>query len=123
MYFKTGCIYHFKPCKSSFPVKNKYAICMSEEKNWFYLINSCSETPPIRPYSHEKGLVIILNEFQVKPLSHKSYLNVKKLITISSDDYDECREYEKVSNKVWLEIRKLCLDKLPKHITDIIFKK
>lgn len=91
---------------------------MCGERGWFYLINSCDDK---RPYDYEKALSVIFNEFQVEPLKHKSYINVKKLITIGFDDYDECREYEKVSNMIWLSIRELCLQKQPKHITDVIF--
>lgn len=118
MSFKTGYIYHFKPCRTSYPVKNKYAICMSGECGWFFLINSCDDK---RPYDYEKDLSVIFNEFQVEPLKHKSYINVNKLKTIGIDDYDECQEYKKVSNMIWLKIRGLCLQKLPKRITDVIY--
>lgn len=91
---------------------------MCGERGWFYLINSCDDQ---RPYNYEKCLSVIFNEFQVEPLKHKSYINVNKLKTIGIDDYDECQEYKKVSNMIWLKIRGLCLQKLPKRITDVIY--
>lgn len=115
--YKTGFIYHFKPCRASIPEKNKYAICVSGRNEWFFLINSCSD---IRPYKHEIGKVVVLNSFQVEPLRKQSYINVMKLIKISNFDYDECQEYEKVSNKVWLEIKGLCNKVMAKKYSEII---
>lgn len=91
---------------------------MNGERGWFYLINSYDKN---RPYDYEKDLSVIFNEFQVEPLKHKSYINVNKLRIIGIDDYDECQEYTRVSNMIWLKIRELCLRKQPKHITDVIF--
>ena len=120
MTFKTGKIYHFTPCRASIPEKNKYAICVSGKNNWFYLINSCSDTLPIRPYNYEAGMVVVLNSFQTPPLNRKSYINVSKLRTITDIDFDSCREYDAVSNQIWLTIKKLCMEKLPAKYCEVI---
>lgn len=121
MPFKVGHIYHFKPCRASNPTKDKYAICMSAEYSWFYLINSCSDVPPKRPYEHEKGLTVILQPYQISPMTKKSYINVNRIVSITSDDYDEYREYNQVSNMIWLTIKALCIAKRPKDITNKIY--
>lgn len=120
--FKTGFIYHFTPCRASDPVKNKYAICVSGQNKWFYLINSCSDIPPIRPYEFEKGKVVFLNKFQNTTLKKRSYINVLKLRIVTENDYDYCKEYEKVSNLIWLDIKKLVreIDGLSPNTKDII---
>lgn len=120
MAFKSGYIYHFSNCKQSNPVKDKYALCMSVKQNLFYLINSCSN---VRPYQYEKEFVVILNSFQINILKHNSYINVKRLKIIASDDYDNFKEYEKVSQKVWLDIKKMCSKHLSKKINNHIFGK
>ena len=120
--FKTGVIYHFTPCRASEPVKNKYAICVSGRNKWFYLINSCSDTSPMRPYEFENGQVVYFNNFQNETLKRRSYINILKLKVISETHYDYCKEYERISNMIWLKIRNFACehDGLSAHIKEIL---
>ena len=118
MCFEDGVVYYFRPCRTSVPTKDKYALCVCAKQGWFYLINSCTAD---RPWEHEKGHVLYLQPFQTEPLKHKSYINTKKLVYIGPNDYDTCRKYVKVSQMVWLDLKKLCYRTLPPYKAKKIF--
>ncbi|MDR0319392.1 MAG: hypothetical protein LBH81_01490 [Rickettsiales bacterium] len=42
------------------------------------------------------------------------------LKTIYDSDYDSCKEYDKVSNMVWLDIKQLCIKILPAQSSEVI---
>lgn len=106
MPFATGMVYFFKGCQASNPVKDKLAICMSAEASLFYLINSVDEK---RPYQYEKDHVVYLEKYQIKCLSHTSYINVSKICFMTEKSFTEQVVKELLPNAVWLLIKQKVL--------------
>lgn len=119
MAFKTGYLYFINPCNASVPPKPKLAVCISATHSLFYLINSCDG---VRPYQHEKGHIVILEEHVLSALVHNSYINVTKPRIIESGEYSHSTEREKIPNNILLKIKKqaLCDRKLQNVYKNII---
>ena len=101
MSLKDGCLYFIPDCSVSFPVKNKYAICISHEYKLWYLVNSCDEK---RPYSHELSDVVYIEPIHFKSLYHRSYINIKNIRLLSEGDISKASECGVMSNDLWLKI-------------------
>ncbi|MDR1391270.1 MAG: hypothetical protein LBI95_02790, partial [Holosporales bacterium] len=100
MNFKVGTIYHFKNCETAYPPKNKFAVCISSRRSFFYLINSIDDK---RPYAYEEKHVVFLETSRVECLSHKSYINVSKVREIQQKH--DVQEKNILSNDLLLKIR------------------
>lgn len=102
MNFKAGTIYHLKNCTAAYPTKNKFVVCISPKKSFFYFINSIDGK---RPYAHETDHVVFLEASRVECLSHKSYINVSMVCEIQQDQFSDVREKEMLSDDLLLKIR------------------
>lgn len=103
MAFRTGYFYFVNPCRASIPVKPKFVICVSENDDLFYLINSCDET---RPYEHELEHVVYLEKINCNALDHRSYIDVSKPRVIESGDYSSATLKGIAANDIWLKIKR-----------------
>lgn len=106
MAFRTGYFYFVNPCRASIPVKPKFVICVSEENDLFYLINSCDEK---RPYEHELEHVVYLEKINCSALDHRSYIDVSKPRVIEPGDYSSATAKGVAANDIWLKIKKTAL--------------
>lgn len=102
MAFKNGALYFIPDCSVSRPVKDKFVICISAEDNIFYLVNSCDER---RPYIHETGYVVYIEKSHFAQLDHRSYINIRNIKNLSSEDLGHAKEYSIMPNNLWLKIK------------------
>jgi hypothetical protein len=126
MEFKTGRVYLFRPCAVSYPVKDKYAVCVSGAHNLFYLINSVRN--PVPPYAHQlkRGGVVYIEPFMIQSntsrdvLSYRSFIDACEVRCIRDENYTDCRDLGIISPVLWLSIKQSARQKLPKHYSSII---
>lgn len=99
---KNGGLYFIHNCSVSYPIKDKFAICVSAQDNIFYLVNSCDEK---RPYRHELDFVVYIEPHNLQDISHRSYINVSKIHVLPEEDIQNSHEICVMTNDLWLRIK------------------
>lgn len=95
--FESGTVYFIKQCKKSIPPKDKLVICVSNKDSLFFFINSVDEK---RPYQYEKDHVVYLENYQLRCLSHQSYINITRYFSINSSDFVSAEKRENLNSLV-----------------------
>jgi hypothetical protein len=121
MNFRPGTIYHLRDCAAAYPKKDKFVVCISSTKSFFFFINSVDAK---RPYAHEQDHIVFLGPYRVQCLSHKSYINVSIVSEIQQNKFSDACEKESLSNDLLIKIRdKVTLDKkLSRELKNIILE-